>query len=83
MQLRDGVPEIQPGQQLVATTRMRSRATALRKGLQVEAERGVNPFKHGIIGSTDNHNGTPGDTAENDFAGTWAKPTARRTFAWG
>ena len=35
----------------------------------MEAELGVNPFKHGIIGSTDSHNGTPSDTAENDFAG--------------
>ena len=41
----------------------------LKKGLQVEADWGVNPFKHGIIGSTDTHNGTPGDTAEDDFAG--------------
>jgi hypothetical protein len=45
----------------------------LKKGLVVEAARGVNPFKHGIIGSTDNHNGTPSDTSESDFKGHYAK----------
>lgn len=41
----------------------------LKFGLRHEAELGVNPFKHGIVGGTDNHNGTPSDTAEDDFAG--------------
>ncbi len=41
----------------------------LKLGLRHEAEIGVNPFKHGIVGGTDNHNGTPSDTAEDDFQG--------------
>jgi hypothetical protein len=44
----------------------------LKLGLRHEAKLGVNPFKQGIIGSTDNHNGTPGDTAEDDFEGHYA-----------
>ncbi len=61
--------ECKPGQQGGCNNEDAFVRTGLKKGLQVEAERGVNPFKHGIIGSTDTHNGTPGDTAENDFAG--------------
>jgi len=42
---------------------------ALKQGL-VEAERlGVNPLRFGFIGSTDTHNGTPGQTDGHDFAG--------------
>lgn len=48
----------------------------LKLGLKHEAESGVNPFKHGIIGSTDNHNGTPGDTEEDRFMGHYAKNDA-------
>ncbi|MEM6804675.1 MAG: DUF3604 domain-containing protein, partial [Bacteroidota bacterium] len=43
---------------------------ALKRGLAYEAEFGINPFKFGLIGSTDTHNGTPGNTAEkNQFIG--------------
>jgi len=44
----------------------------LKFGLRQQEKWGVNPFKQGIIGSTDNHNGTPSDTAENDFKGHYA-----------
>lgn len=37
---------------------------ALKKGLEFEESLGVNPFKYGMIGSTDTHNSTPGHTAE-------------------
>ncbi len=37
---------------------------ALKKGLAVEQATGVNPMKHGLIGSTDTHLGTPGMTDE-------------------
>ncbi|HLE24431.1 MAG TPA: DUF3604 domain-containing protein [Thermodesulfobacteriota bacterium] len=30
---------------------------------------GINPFKYGLIGSTDDHNGAPGSTLEPDFQG--------------
>jgi hypothetical protein len=42
---------------------------ALVAGLRVEAERGINPFKYGIIASTDNHNALAGGTAEDDYKG--------------
>lgn len=45
----------------------------LKKGLLVEAKLGVNPYKQGIAGGTDNHNGTPGDTTESDYKGHYAK----------
>ncbi|MYM62935.1 DUF3604 domain-containing protein [Pseudomaricurvus sp. HS19] len=44
----------------------------LKLGLQQQAENGINPFKQGFAGGTDNHNGTPSDTAENDFEGHYA-----------
>ena len=39
---------------------------ALKKGLEYEEKLGVNPFKYGLIGSTDTHNGTSGNTEEDD-----------------
>ncbi|AOX00973.1 hypothetical protein BJP34_17345 [Moorena producens PAL-8-15-08-1] len=42
---------------------------ALKKGLLLEGEIGKNPFKLGIIGSRDTHNGDPGGTEENIYAG--------------
>ena len=43
---------------------------ALKRGLKYEDEFGVNPFKFGLIGSTDTHNGIPGNTEEwGDFIG--------------
>jgi hypothetical protein len=42
---------------------------ALRKGLLAERKWGINPYKYGIIAATDNHNATPGDTAEATFNG--------------
>ncbi len=44
----------------------------LKFGLREQEQWGINPFKQGIIGSTDNHNGTPSDTAEDDFKGHYA-----------
>lgn len=42
---------------------------ALKRGLALERELGVNPLKFGLIGSTDTHLGTPGLVAERAFAG--------------
>jgi hypothetical protein len=41
----------------------------LKVGLQQEQALGVNPFKYGFIGGTDNHNGLMSDVAEDDFIG--------------
>jgi hypothetical protein len=37
------------------------------KGLEYERSLGANPYKYGIVGGTDNHNGAMGDTAESNF----------------
>lgn len=54
---------------------------ALVKGLALERSRGVNPFRYGFIGSTDNHNGASGDADERSYQGhlgvTDAKPDVR------
>ena len=42
---------------------------ALGKGMQLESTLGVNPFKHGIVASTDTHIAAPGHTAERGYAG--------------
>lgn len=42
----------------------------LREGLEVERQLGVNPFRFGLVASTDTHLGTPGLAAESaDFPG--------------
>lgn len=39
---------------------------ALKKGLAYQAKFGVNPYKFGLMASTDSHNGTPGATEETE-----------------
>ncbi|MCA0869987.1 DUF3604 domain-containing protein [Seohaeicola saemankumensis] len=41
---------------------------ALKVGLMAEANLGVNPFKFGMIGSTDNHTALPTSREENNFS---------------
>lgn len=41
----------------------------LKIGLKIEQQLGVNPFKLGMIGGTDSHNGTPSAVAEDMFQG--------------
>jgi len=41
----------------------------LKLGVAFEKSLGANPFKYGIIGGTDNHNGVPSDVAEDSFVG--------------
>ncbi|MFO1376884.1 MAG: DUF3604 domain-containing protein [Steroidobacteraceae bacterium] len=54
--------------------------SALREGLAHEAKLGVNPFKFGLIGSTDSHNGLS-TTAEDNFFGKFPhdEPSPGRT----
>lgn len=42
---------------------------ALKRGLMVGKEIGVNPFQVGFVGGTDTHNGTPGATSEFNWKG--------------
>ncbi len=39
----------------------------LTKGLAYQKSLGINPFHYGIVGGTDNHNGTPSNVAEDNF----------------
>jgi len=43
---------------------------AVTKGLDYEAKLGVNPYKLGFIGGTDNHNGAPSDVVEDNYIGS-------------
>ncbi|MFT5682731.1 MAG: hypothetical protein ACI8RZ_003655, partial [Myxococcota bacterium] len=43
---------------------------ALKEGLLLQDDLGVNPFQLGFIGSTDTHNGMPGNTEEWPYVGT-------------
>lgn len=49
---------------------------ALRNGLKIEATLGKNPFKFGVIGSTDNHTGTAGSTEEVNWNGYFGSTDA-------
>jgi len=40
-----------------------------KEGLKEEARIGFNPYKMGVIGSTDSHNATPGHVSSHDFPG--------------
>ena len=42
---------------------------ALKRGLELEQDLGVNPFQWGFIGSTDTHNASPGYTEEDLYDG--------------
>ncbi|MGD2131107.1 MAG: DUF3604 domain-containing protein [Lysobacterales bacterium] len=39
----------------------------LDRGLKYKADLGVNPFKYGFVGGTDNHNGSPSNVAEDNY----------------
>jgi hypothetical protein len=40
----------------------------LKRGLKYQDDMGANPFKYGFIGGTDNHNGAPGNTEEDNYS---------------
>lgn len=42
---------------------------ALKEGMSLDRTLGANPFKYGMIGSTDTHIATPGAVAENNYPG--------------
>ena len=53
--------------------------SALRNGLKMEAELGVNPYKFGLVGSTDAHTGLAAVEEENFFGKTSSsEPSADR-----
>jgi hypothetical protein len=40
----------------------------LDRGLKYKADLGTNPFKYGFVGGTDNHNGSPSNVEEDNYA---------------
>lgn len=68
--------QCEPGQEGGCSTENSFVRTGLKLGMRYEKNLGINPFKHGIVGGTDNHNGTPSDTAEDDFKGHYANNDA-------
>jgi hypothetical protein len=54
---------------------------ALKEGLRLESELGVNPFKFGMVGSTDNHTALPTSREENNFSkASFVEPSPERAF---
>ena len=52
---------------------------ALKEGLRQEEKLGVNPYKFGMIGSTDNHTAIPTSREENNFSkASYVEPAATR-----
>ena len=52
---------------------------ALKEGLRLESKLGVNPFKFGMIGSTDNHTALPTSREENNFSkASFVEPSPER-----
>ena len=64
----------EPGERLGCSTTDDMVRDTIVRGLRVEDERGVNPFKLGFIGSTDSHLATPGATIESDYRGQLGRP---------
>ena len=54
---------------------------ALKTGLRAEADLGVNPFKFGLIGSSDNHTALPTTREENNFSkASFVEPSPDRAM---
>ena len=52
---------------------------ALKRGLALEKELGINPYKFGMVGSSDNHTGIPTTREENNFSkAAFVEPSAER-----
>ncbi|MEM7138424.1 MAG: DUF3604 domain-containing protein [Myxococcota bacterium] len=54
--------------------------SALRRGLQMEADLGANPYKFGMIGSTDSHTGVASAEEDNFWGKTAFDSTPANTF---
>ena len=65
----NAVPACPPGEEDSCASGNAFVRNGLVKGLKIEDEMGVNPFKYGIIAATDTHNGNPGNTSESNYVG--------------
>ena len=64
-----GLPPCEPGESENCAHPSNFVRNALKTGLEVEAEHGINPFKYGIIGSTDDHRSMSGSADEETWQG--------------
>ena len=64
-----GLPPCEPGESENCAHPSNYVRNALKTGLEVEAEHGINPFKYGIIGSTDDHRSMSGSADEETWQG--------------
>ncbi|MGD8607687.1 MAG: DUF3604 domain-containing protein [Myxococcales bacterium] len=55
--------------------------SALKRGLEIEAKVGANPYKFGMIGSTDSHTGMASTEEDNFWGKTAFDSTPKNTFA--
>ena len=60
----------QPGEDAFCAVASNYVRNALKTGLVLQDQFGVNPFKYGFIGSTDTHSSTAGATEEGNWTGT-------------
>ncbi len=67
--LENSVPPCKPGPTEACAGPDAFVRDGLVHGLAVQDKWGINPFKYGIIASTDNHDGLSGSTDENDWRG--------------
>ncbi len=73
--LADWVPHMGPN----CISKLSYTRYALTEGLKEEARLGVNPFKFGLMASTDTHNATPGAVEEKSYPGHLGKSDAAAT----
>ncbi|MBR9835479.1 MAG: DUF3604 domain-containing protein [Alphaproteobacteria bacterium] len=63
------LPRCEEGQETKCIHPTSMARSGLKRGLELDDELGFNPLDFGMIGSTDTHNSTPGDTEEWDWRG--------------
>ena len=83
--LEQFLPRCEDGQATSCIAPTSMARNGLKIGLELENELGFNPLDFGLIGATDSHNATPGDTEEWDYRGAsgFVSATAARRLDAG
>ncbi|MGB1088739.1 MAG: DUF3604 domain-containing protein, partial [Alphaproteobacteria bacterium] len=76
------LPPCAPGQETGCAYKTAFTRQALKIGLQMGQEIGLNPFNFGHIAASDSHNSNPGDVEEADFTGKVGAVTAPAIRRW-
>lgn len=79
------LPRCEEGQVTGCITLTSMARDGLKIGLELEDKIGLNPLDFGMIGATDSHNSTPGDTEEWDYRGmaSMVSATAKKRLSAG